>query len=142
MQRIVELRGPPPRAMLDRAPRRAVFFGAAAAPAPEAGQVPGSGTGLAQQQQGCGRGLAHALRCEDALFLDFMEARALRHMRLILSVKPCMRSMFHFMHAPALKESVSCQHVGIRVCMHSCILAHSYQSKSPLALWQAPPDLV
>jgi hypothetical protein len=72
MQRIVELCGAPPRALLERASRRAVFFGAAGA----AAAAPG-GAGGAAWQAGPpgGRGLAAALRCEDGAFLGFMQAR-------------------------------------------------------------------
>ena len=77
MQRIVELRGAPPRAMLERAPRREVFFGQG--PGPGAGfgeqEADGGGDAAGRGARAGGRGLAHALRCEDAPFLDFMEAR-------------------------------------------------------------------
>ncbi|KAK9837440.1 hypothetical protein WJX81_002465 [Elliptochloris bilobata] len=95
MQRIVELRGLPPRAMLEHAPRREVFFGAAGLPLAvppilEAGQgvgyvqnpaegmqQGGGGGGGESGRRGVhagGRSLAQALRCEDALFLDFLES--------------------------------------------------------------------
>jgi len=83
MQRIVELCGAPPRALLERAPRRAVFFGAAGAAAAAA-----VGAGGAAWQAGLpgGRGLAAALRCEDGAFLSFMQARAPRACQT-----PCLR---------------------------------------------------
>jgi len=83
MQRIVELCGAAPRARLERAPRRAVFFGAAGAAAAAA-----VGAGGAAWQAGLpgGRGLAAALRCEDGAFLSFMQARAPRACQT-----PCLR---------------------------------------------------
>lgn len=78
MQRIVELRGAPPRAMLERAPRREVFFGQSPGPGAGLGEQAADGSGGEAAGRGAragGRGLAHALRCEDALFLDFMEVR-------------------------------------------------------------------
>ena len=78
MQRIVELRGAPPRAMLERAPRREVFFGQGAGPGAGLGEQQADDGGGEADWHGAragGRGLAHALRCEDAPFLDFMEVR-------------------------------------------------------------------